>query len=147
MQQVCKLPGSVKRQGHCAWDTACAFQGKLMTAMQQRQAVVHLYIWLALDPVEILVQAIQQESQQLLAVLLAVSLKLRGKPPKLVFEIGRRDRCSISLQTGTTFQSVAAVYCFDPMMQCCVKAALSKMMLMTLCRYSSVQLLSKVCTG
>ena len=59
--------------------------------VQLRHAAVHLYIWLALDSVEVLMQAVQQESQQLLAVLLAISLKLRRKPPKLVFEVGRRD--------------------------------------------------------
>lgn len=93
--------------------------------MQKRPAVVHLYVWLALDPVEVLMQAVQQESQQLLAVLLAISLKLWGKPPKLVLEVGRRDRCSISLQTCMTFQTVAAINCFDSMTQCCVESALS----------------------
>ena len=59
--------------------------------MQHRHATDHLYIWLALDSVEVLMQAVQQESQQLLAVLLAISLELRSKPPKLVLEVGRRD--------------------------------------------------------
>ena len=37
-------------------------------------------------------QAIQQKSQQLLTVLLAIALKLRGELAELVLETGRRDR-------------------------------------------------------
>ncbi len=57
----------------------------------------HLYVWLALDPVKVFMQAIQQEGQQLLTVLLAIALKLRGKLAKLVLETGRRHRCCITL--------------------------------------------------
>ena len=57
----------------------------------------HLYVWLALDPVEVFMQAIQQEGQQLLTVLLAVALELRGKLSKLVLETGGRHRCCVTL--------------------------------------------------
>lgn len=69
----------------------CAPRKVYTPIVQHRHATVHLYIWLALDSVEVLMQAVQQESQQLLAVLLAIPLKLRSKPPELVLEIGRRD--------------------------------------------------------
>jgi len=57
----------------------------------------HLYVWLALDPVKVFMQAIQQEGQQLLTVLLAIALKLRGKLAKLVLETGWRHRCCVTL--------------------------------------------------
>ena len=41
---------------------------------------MYLYVWLALDPVEVLMQAVKQECQQLLAVLLSITLKLGSKP-------------------------------------------------------------------
>ena len=43
-------------------------------------------VGLVLDTVEVLMQAVQQKDDQLLAVLLAVALELRRKPGQLGFE-------------------------------------------------------------
>lgn len=54
-------------------------------------------------------QAVKQESQQLLAVLLTISLELRGKPPQFVLEIGGRHGCGLSLHSIPHLQTSAAV--------------------------------------
>ena len=59
----------------------------------------HLHIWLVLDSVEVLMQAIQQEGQQLLTVLLAIPLKLGSKPAKLVLEVGWGHRSCLPLHS------------------------------------------------
>lgn len=63
-----------------------------------RTCCTHLNVRLTLDPVQIFMQAVQQEGQQLLAVLLPVPLELRGKFPQLVLEVRWRDRSCVTLQ-------------------------------------------------
>lgn len=60
----------------------------------------YLNVGLALDPVEVFMQAIQQEGQQLLTVLLAVALELRGKLAKLILEVGWGYRCCVALHAA-----------------------------------------------
>ena len=67
-----------------------------MTCLESRRC--YLYVRLAFNPVEIFMQAIQEEGKQLLAVLLPIALKLRGKLAQLILEVGGRDRCGVPLQ-------------------------------------------------
>ena len=71
-----------------------------MQQVHEGMCLTYLNVGLAFDSVEVFMQAVQQEGQKLLAVLLAVALELRGKLAQLPLEIGWGDRCCVALHSS-----------------------------------------------
>ena len=71
------------------------------TEVQHRQShAAHLNVGLALDPVEVFMQPIEQRPQQLLAVLLPIPSKLRPPLCNLGLELARGDVADVALQSS-----------------------------------------------
>lgn len=60
-----------------------------------------LNVGLVLDPVDVLVQSIQQKGQELLAVMLLVAAELRSKLSDFCFEAARHHSAHLRLQKHT----------------------------------------------
>jgi hypothetical protein len=63
----------------------------------RRNTLTHLDVWLLLYAVDVLVQAVQQEAQELLAVVLLVAAELGRKLGNLGLERARHHAANVSL--------------------------------------------------